>query len=587
MAWMKLPVRLMPRANQSGARPVEGLMPDFRDAFRALRGTPIVTLVAILSLALGIGANTAIFSIVNSLMLRTLPVASPERLFLVNTGPEARTSWTNPIWEQIRDRQQVFDGALAWASTRFNLAQGGQTEFVDGVWASGGYFDVLGVTPLLGRTFRPEDDRRGGGPDGPVAVISYSFWQRRYGGEAGAVGRSLVIERVPYTIIGVTPPEFFGTEVGRAFEVAIPLGTEPLIRGKESGLDRRSMWWLNVMVRLKPDQPIEAATTALRGVQPQVREATIPEHYRPQDRDRYLAEPFTLDPAARGSSMLRSRYERPLQLIMVVVGTVLLIACANIANLLLARAAARRHEISVRLALGASRLRLVRQLLAESLLLSGCGALLGLLFAHWGSRLLLRQLSTATSRVFLDLALDWRVLIFTSAAAVTTALLFGMAPAFRASRVDPNESLKEQGRGISTDRRFSIGNLLVVVQVALSLILVVAAGLFLRTFSSLANLDLGFQREGVVVVNVNAQLLGLEPAARGRLFERVRQAALSTPGVHQASLSVVTPVSGSTWNNIFESHRPCTCRCGSRTVSRCSRRSSAWSCGRPAVPLPC
>jgi len=227
----------MPRANQSGARPVEGLMPDLRDAFRALRATPIVTLVAILSLALGIGANTAIFSIVNSLMLRTLPVASPERLFLVNTGPEARSSWTNPIWEQIRDRQQVFAGALAWSSTRFNLAEGGQTEFVDGVWASGGYFDVLGVTPLLGRTFRPEDDRRGGGPDGPVAVISYSFWQRRYGGEAGAIGRSLVIERVPYTIIGVTPPEFFGTEVGRAFEVAIPLGTEPLIRGKESGLD--------------------------------------------------------------------------------------------------------------------------------------------------------------------------------------------------------------------------------------------------------------------------------------------------------------------------------------------------------------
>jgi predicted permease len=411
---------------------------------------------------------------------------------------------------------------------------------------------VLGVTPLIGRTFRPEDDRRGGGPDGPVAVISYSFWQRRYGGEAGAIGRSLVIERVPYTIIGVTPPEFFGTDVGRAFEVAIPVGTEPLIRGKESGLDRRSMWWLSVMVRLKPDQSIEAATAALRGIQPQIREATIPEHYRPQDRDRYLVEPFTLDPAARGSSMLRSRYERPLQLIMVVVGTVLLIACANIANLLLARAAARRHEISVRLALGASRLRLMRQLLAESLLLSGCGTLLGLLFAHWGSRLLLRQLSTSTSRVFLDLTLDWRVLVFASAMAVTTALLFGMAPAFRASRVDPNESLKEQGRGISTDRRFSIGNLLVVVQVALSLILVVAAGLFVRTFASLANLDLGFQREGVLVVNVNAQRLGLEPAARGLLFERIRQAALSTAGVGQASLSVVTPVSGSTWNNIFE-----------------------------------
>ena len=306
------------------------------------------------------------------------------------------------------------------------------------------------------------------------------------------------------------------------------------------------------MVRLGSGQTLDAATTALRGIQPQIREATIPEQYRPQDRARYLTDPFTLTPSATGQSRLRTRYERPLTLIMGVVGLVLLIACANIANLLLARAAARRHEISVRLALGASRLRLMRLLLCESLLLSGIGAILGLVFAHWGSRLLVRQLSTSSSTVFLDLALDWRVVAFTSAIAVGTALLFGMAPALRASRVNPNESLKEQGRGNATDRRFSAGNLLVATQVALSLVLLVAAGLFMRTFASLNGLDLGFERAGALVVSANAQPLQLEPGQRGLLFDRLREAARTTPGVAAAALSVVTPVSGSTWNFLFE-----------------------------------
>ncbi len=237
---------------------------------------------------------------------------------------------------------------------------------------------------------------------------------------------------------------------------------------------------------------------------------------------------------------------------MVVVVLVLLIACANIANLLLARATARRHEISVRLALGASRWRLVRQLLTESLLLSLCGAAVGLLFARWGSQLLIRQLSTSTNTVFLDLGLDWRVLAFTTLVSVLTALLFGVAPALRASRVRPNEALKEQGRGISTDRRFSMGNILVVVQVALSLILVVAAGLFMRTFSSLANLDLGFERDPVLIVSVNAQRLAMEPADRPAFYERLRGAAATVPGVASVSASAVTPVGGSTWQFLVE-----------------------------------
>jgi predicted permease len=528
-------------------------MQDLRDAFRALKATPVVTVVAILSLALGIGANTAIFSILDSLIIRALPVRQPQQLALVGESRTGRNrNLTNPIWEQIRDRQDMFGGAFAWSGSRFNLAQGGPTELVDGMWASGGTFETLGVQAILGRVFSVADDRRGGGPDGPVAVISYSFWQRRFGGASDAVGKSLTVERVPFTIVGVTPPDFFGVDVGRRFDVAIPIGTEPLIRGKESTLDRRTNWWLNVMIRLKDGQSLETADALFRGVLPQVREATMPQDWRPQDKSGYLKEGLDLVPAANGNSGLRRVYRLPLTAMMVVVGLVLLIACANIANLLLARATARRHELSVRVALGASRLRIARQLLSESLLLSVTGAFVGLLFASWGSRLLVRQLSTTTNSVFLDLSLDWRVLMFTAAVAVTTALLFGMVPALRGIRVQPNEALKAQGRGVVGDGRLGFGSLLVILQVALSLVLVVAAGLFVRTFSSLASLDLGFDRAPVLVANVNAQRAQLEPAERPELFRRVLEAAAGVPGVASAAISAVTPVSGSTWTNSVE-----------------------------------
>jgi len=527
-------------------------MHEIRNALRALQAAPVVSAVAILSLALGIGANTAMFSILDSLLLRSLPVKDPRRLVMVGQLANGRTSWTNPIWEAIRDRPELFEGAVAWSSTRFNLAQGGPTEFVDGVWASGRYFEVLGVPAILGRTWTTDDDRRGGGPDGAVAVISYAFWQRRFAGASDVIGRPLVIERVPFTIVGVTPPGFFGVDVGRTFDVAIPLGTEPLIRGKESSLDRRSHWWLNVMGRLRAGQSLESAQTALGGVQPQLRDATMPQDWREDDKQNYLKEPLVLDAAATGSSGLRTRYQRPLTTLMVVVGLVLLIACANIANLLLARATARRHELSVRLALGASRARLARQLLSESLVLSGLGAILGLLFARWFSSLLVRQLSTATNNVHLEMALDWRVLGFTAGVAIATAVIFGTVPALRATRVDPHDAMKTQGRGIAGQHRFALGNLLVVVQVALSMVLLVGAGLFVRTFTSLANLSLGFDRQAILVASVNIQPLQLEPDMRADLLVRLREAAAATPGVASAALSVVTPVSGNTWGYRLE-----------------------------------
>ncbi len=520
-------------------------MQHLRDALRALRATPLVTTVAILSLALGIGANTAIFSIVNSLVLRTLPVRQPQRLVQLSTQ-DGRSDWTNPIWEQIRDRSQPFDGAFAYSTTRFDLARGGEAELVQGLWASGDFFRVLGVPAILGHTFTAADDRRGGGPDGPVAVISYGFWQRHFGGAADAIGRPITLERVAFTVIGVTPPEFFGPQVGGAFDVVVPLGAEPLVRTEHSFLDERAAWWLAVMARLRPDQSVGAATALLQGIQPQIREATLPTDWRPEWLAEYLQEPFIAVPAATGESPLRDRYQRPLTVIMVVVALVLLIACANIANLLLARAAARRHELSVRQALGASRLRLAGQLLTESLVLSGIGALLGFAFAQWGSRLLVHQLSNQRTAVFLDLSLDWRVLGFTAAAAVGTALLFGTVPALRATRVQPVEAMKEQGRGIAGGHSHLAGAL-VAGQVALSLILVVAAGLFVRTFAALANRDLGFEREGMLTVSVGARRSVVPPTARPALYQRIRQAVEALPDVERAALSEVTPVSGMAW----------------------------------------
>jgi predicted permease len=523
------------------------MLNDLRLACRALRTTPIVTIVAILSLALGIGANTAIFSLVDRLVLRALPVSEPARLAVVTDERAIKggftAGYTYAIWDQIRRRGQQFDGACAWSTERFNLAQGGgETQPEDGIYASGEYFSTLGVSALLGRTFTAADDVPGGGKDGPVAVISYALWQRRFGGSGTIVGTPLVVERVPFTIIGVTPPAFFGTEIGRAADVTLPLNTEPLIRGKDSRIGPdRGFYGLTVLLRLKQAQSVDDATAILRGLQPQIREAARPATLPPLAQKEFLKDVFSAQAAGSGTSRLRTRYEQPLLAVFVIVALVLLIACANIANLQLARATARRHELSVRVALGASRWRLVRQWLVESVLLSGAGAALGLLFASWFSRALVSQLSTATNHVYLDLAIDWRLLGFTSVIAIVTAILFGTVPALRATGVAPIESLKETRR--SSDARAGLSSGLVVAQVALSLVILVAAGLFVRTFENLATKPPGFDTERVLLANVNVARTHVAPADRLAFFDRLVGAA-RVPESGNAAGSLITPAAG-------------------------------------------
>lgn len=526
-------------------------MSNLRDAFRTLRASPLVSTVAVLSLALGIGATTAMLSIVDSLILRPIPVQQPERLALLTTANSARFSWTNPIWEEIRDQPDLFDGALAWSTTQFNLNSGGETRYINGIMASGGFFDVLGVPAQVGRVFHPSDDARGGGPEGAVAVLSYDYWQRAYGGASDVVGRPLLLSSVSYTIIGVTAPQFAGPEVGRPFDVVVPLGTEPLLRGPASMLDGRSSWWLQVMIRRKPEQSLSSAEAALRAVQARIREATLPTQWRPEHLSRYLDTPFALQSAANGASRLRTAYQAPLLTILVVTGLVLLIACGNIANLLLARASARRHELSVRQALGASRMQLVRQLFTESALLAGIGTVLGTLIAVWGSRMLVHQLSTPTDRVVLDLGLDWRFLAIVTVVAAGTALLFGTAPALKAASADPMDAMKEHGRDGSAGRS-PLGSGLVIAQVALSLVLVVGAALFVRTFSTLANRDLGFQTNQLLTARVAVDRTGVPEEQRNELFRRITEEAGRVPGVASAAVAAVPLVSGMTWNNSVE-----------------------------------
>jgi predicted permease len=521
-------------------RAVDHVRQDVRTALRGLRKSPGFTVVALATLAFGIGANTTLFSIFNSLILRPLPVRDPASLALLTHG-----DWSYPVWEEIRARDtELFDGALTWSEQTFDLSRGGRSDLVDGAYVTGRFFDVLGVTAARGRMLTPGDDSRATAGR-PAAVISHRFWRQRLGGADDVLGRELTVQRVPFTIVGVMPPGFFGADVGRSADVMIPFAAEPLIRGRESWLAARDTIWLQIMVRRKPAQSIDQANAVLRAVQPAIRAATMPG--RPSARETHLRDPLTLVPAATGNSRLRSRFETPLFVMVVAVALVLLVACANIAGLLLARAVARRRELSVRLALGGSRWRIARLLFVESFLLAATGAALGMVFASWSSAVLVQQLNTWENTVSLDLALDWRVLAFTTTLACLSAVVAGVAPVLGLKNVAPGDALKNGGRGLAGDRRFAIRGAFVVAQIALSLVLIVAAGLFLRTFAALSRLPLGFVPEPVLVAELNLQGSGIRPEDRAPRVDRLRDAAAAVPGVRVAAVSAIRILTGGGW----------------------------------------
>ena len=528
---------------------VSSLGRDLKFALRQLRQTPIVSGVALLSLALGIGANVAIFTLVNALILKSLPIHEPERLVqiqLTDTNPRNHTtSFTNPQWEYLRDHQDIFTGVAAVGYARFNLNATGESRLVPGLYTSGRFFDTLGLMPVLGRGFTADDDRRG---SPPIAIVSYGFWQREFGADRGVLGRTVSLDGHAFTIVGVTPQDFFGVRVGTTFDVMIPLANEAIIRGAESSLDRRSSWWLSMFARLAPGQTPAQAESRLRALQAQLREATMPQDWRPQDQASYIEDPFGVISASTGISSLRDRYSQPLYILLGIVGLVLTIACANMANLLLAQSVARRRELAVRLSLGANRRQLIRQLLVESIMLSLAGAAAGLVIAAWGSRALVAMLSTRTNFTFLDLSMDWRVFGFTAGVGIATGLLFGVFPALRGTSVAPADALRDHSRGIvSGGGRLNIGHALVALQVALSFVLVFGSTLFVRTLVGLTTQGMGFESDRVLIATVDLRRTKVEAPARLPMFQQVRDAVAGVPGVDAAAVTFVTPVGGSTW----------------------------------------
>ena len=540
---------------------VESFWQDVRYAIRVLLRSPGFTSVAVLSLALGIGANTAIFQLAEAVRLRPLPVRHPEQLAEVRMSDPARGRtgtfsgrrplFTHALWDELRQRQQAFSGVVAWGAYPVNLSTRGDARYVQGLWVSGEFFNVLGVTPHLGRLLSARDDFPGCGS--PAAVLGHAFWQRQYSGDPSAIGKAVTLDGHPFEIVGVAPSVFVGLEVGRTFDVATPLCAERILNPEQSALDDRSWWWLTVIGRLAPGWSVDRASSHLAAISAGIFQNTVPARLPPDVTRDYLTSTLTAVPAATGvSGTVREEYETPLWALLAVASVVLIIASSNIAVLLLARATAREREMDVRLALGASRERLTRQLLTESALIAVAGATVGMVLAQTLSQGLVGLLQTSGFRFFavaFDLDPNWRVLLFGTAVTVVTCLLFGLAPALLATRQSAGALLRAAAR-TSTDARprTAVRSGLVVVQVALSLVLVVTALLFARTFYNLTTADSGFDPDGLAMVVVEHQRAKVPAERRLGLHERLLAAVRALPGVQSAASVRMVPLTGESWS---------------------------------------
>lgn len=520
-----------------GAGWVETLRGDLRYAVRALRAAPAFTAVAIASLAIGIGANTAIFSLINSIVLRPLPVSRPEEIVSLVLD-KSNPYFTNPIFEGLRTKTAGIGSIAAQGGGTFNLASGGEERPVRASYISGEYFATLGVRPATGRLIGTTDDQRG---CPSVAVVSHRFWKTQMGSRPDVVGSRIALTDKPHTIIGVAEEGFTGIEVGNPASIFVPL----CLAGS---LDARSHWWLTLIARLEPGRSADQASAQLGAIARGVLENAAPTRFDAKRRAEFVGMSITAVPAATGMSDLRAQYEAQLFLLLGMVGVVLLISCANVANLMLARATARGREIAIRVAIGASRTRLVRQMLTESLVLAIVAAAVGLLLAQWTGRLLVGLIGAGPDAI--ELAIDVRVLGFTAAVALATVLICGLVPALRATRIDPHVLLKS-GASRSGSSRYRIGKGLVIVQCALALVVVSAAGLLTGTFARLSRVSAGFDPRGVVIASMDLkrekQGLGENIDLQRAILDGLRQ----TNGIRSASLSILTPIGRTSWNNLI------------------------------------
>ena len=533
---------------------VHRLRQDLQYALRLQARNPGFSAVVLLSLALGIGANTAIFQLLDAVRLRSLPVRDPQELAVVrikggSDGMGIRQGYgsdlTYPLWEGIRSQQQAFSGTFAAASYLLMAGKGAETQPVTTLWMSGDTFNVLGTTAQKGRLFAPADDRRGCAMDS--AVISDSFWQRYFGGDDAAVGKTLNVQDHAVRVIGITPRTFTGLEVGKGFDIAFPLCALEAARPGE--MARADFWILIVMGRLKRGWSLSRASAYLDAISPALFDAIPLTGYGDAVTSRYRGSRLMAESAANGISQLRDSYERPLWLLLGITGLVLLIASVNLANLMLARAAARQREIAVRIAIGASRARLMSQMFAESLLLAGAGGILSIAFAPLLSRGLLGLLATQEQTVLLNLSRDWRVLAFTAGIAVLTCIAFGLAPALRSSQISPGLAMKSGGRSLTSPReRFSLQRGLAVVQISVSLVLLFGALLFVQSLRNLSNVDAGFRQSGILFMTA-----GDPTGIRQRADAAVFQAGLldevrTIPHVESAALSSHVPLTNNAWS---------------------------------------
>ncbi len=533
---------------------------DLRYGARMLLKSPGFTLITVLTLALGIGAVAAIFSLTDQILLRFLPVERPEELVVLRSpGPktgrvssdgDSSASFSYPMYKELRDRNNAFSGLLARYVISLSVAGEGQTERADGELVSGNYFDVLGVRPALGRVFNQEDDRV---PNAhPVVVLSHAYWTRRFGADPGILNKTLTVNGALMTVVGVSRAGFQGVQVGQTPDVFVPMMMKAQMTPNWNGLDNHKDHWLAIMGRLKPGLSRAQTEEAVRPSYRSILEAELPlmTGWSAETRQRFLDRRIVLDEGAKGRQILQGDTKKPLLILMGMAGLALLIACANVANLLLARGAARQREIAVRMALGAGRFRLMRQFLVESLLLSLMGGAVGLLVAFWAIRGLVAAIPPSIGVLGLSTELNWRLLGFNFALSALTGLLFGVAPAARATRLNLEATLREQGSSVSGSlSHVRFRKALVVSQIVLTTVLLVGAGLFARSLNNLQRLDLGLRADHVIAFSIAPELNGYSPQRTIAFFGDLRQGIAALPGVRSVSAAEIPILTDSNWSS--------------------------------------